>query len=74
MKLLFDENLSPRLVNLLADIFPDSTHVLHASLEAVSHPVLWEYAHQNHCILISKAVVKISACFGTISAYLLFAL
>jgi predicted nuclease of predicted toxin-antitoxin system len=27
MKLLFDENLSPKLVWLLVDIFPDSTHV-----------------------------------------------
>jgi len=25
--LLFDQNLSPRLVNLLADIYPDSAHV-----------------------------------------------
>ncbi|MFB2971179.1 DUF5615 family PIN-like protein [Aerosakkonema sp. BLCC-F183] len=28
MKLLFDHNLSPRLVNRLADIFPDSNHVI----------------------------------------------
>lgn len=27
MKLLFDRNLSPRLVNRLADLFPESTHV-----------------------------------------------
>jgi len=27
MKLLFDENLSPKLVQALADIFPDSVHV-----------------------------------------------
>ena len=27
MKLLFDENLSPRLCRLLADIYPDSAHV-----------------------------------------------
>ncbi|MBI2472649.1 MAG: DUF5615 family PIN-like protein [Planctomycetes bacterium] len=27
MKLLFDQNLSPRLVERLTDIFPNSTHV-----------------------------------------------
>ena len=27
MKLLFDQNLSPKLVNRLADLFPDSSHV-----------------------------------------------
>ena len=27
MKLLFDQNLSPRLVHLLADLYPGSTHV-----------------------------------------------
>jgi len=27
MKLLFDENLSPKLVTVLADIFPESVHV-----------------------------------------------
>jgi predicted nuclease of predicted toxin-antitoxin system len=27
VKLLFDENLAPRLVETLADLFPDSVHV-----------------------------------------------
>jgi predicted nuclease of predicted toxin-antitoxin system len=27
MKLLFDQNLSPKLVNRLADLFPGSCHV-----------------------------------------------
>jgi predicted nuclease of predicted toxin-antitoxin system len=27
MKLLFDHNLSPRLVNQLADLFPESAHL-----------------------------------------------
>ncbi|MEG3858102.1 DUF5615 family PIN-like protein [Microcoleus sp. herbarium12] len=28
MKLLFDENLSPKLPNRLSDVFPNSLHVL----------------------------------------------
>ncbi|MFB2882045.1 DUF5615 family PIN-like protein [Floridanema aerugineum] len=27
MKLLFDHNLSPRLINRLADLFPNSSHL-----------------------------------------------
>ena len=34
MKLLFDENLSPKLVRLLEDLFPDSVHVRDVGLKA----------------------------------------
>ncbi len=34
MKLLFDENLSHKLVRRLADLFPDSVHVRDAGLKA----------------------------------------
>ena len=33
MKLLFDENLSYKLVRLLADLFPDSVHVRDVGLK-----------------------------------------
>ncbi len=35
MKLLFDENLSPRPVPLLADIYSGSLHVRDAALQSV---------------------------------------
>jgi hypothetical protein len=35
MKLLFDQNLSPRLVAKLADHFPDSAHVMTHALDYV---------------------------------------
>jgi predicted nuclease of predicted toxin-antitoxin system len=35
MKLLFDHNLSPRLVRLLADLYPDSQHVFLRDLSLV---------------------------------------
>ena len=34
MKLLYDENLSPRLVRLLEDLFPNSIHVRDVGLKA----------------------------------------
>jgi predicted nuclease of predicted toxin-antitoxin system len=40
VKLLFDENLSPRLVGLLAAEYPGSTHVRDAGLMCGSQPHL----------------------------------
>lgn len=54
MKLLFDENLSPRLVRLLEDLFPDSIHVRDVGLKAAADPVVWEYAKNNRLMLVSK--------------------
>jgi predicted nuclease of predicted toxin-antitoxin system len=44
MKLLFDENLSYKLVSLLADLFPDSLHVRDAGLKAADDHLVWQYA------------------------------
>jgi predicted nuclease of predicted toxin-antitoxin system len=54
MKLLFDENLSPRLPSLLADIFPDSAHVRELNLQATTDSVIWELAKQEDFIIVSK--------------------
>lgn len=42
MKLLFDENLSPELVRLLNDLFPNSIHVRDVGLKAADDPVVWK--------------------------------
>jgi len=47
MKLLFDENLSPKLVKLLSDLFPDSVHVRDVNLQAADDSVVWKYAQDN---------------------------
>ena len=54
MKLLFDENLSHKLVRLLTDIFPHSIHVREVGLKAADDPVVWEYAKDNDLIIVSK--------------------
>lgn len=54
MKLLFDENLSPKLVLLLTDLFPNSLHVRDVGLNAADDPVVWEYAKDNNLMLVSK--------------------
>ncbi|WP_255513378.1 DUF5615 family PIN-like protein [Tychonema sp. LEGE 07203] len=44
MKLLFDENLSPKLPNRLSDIFPNSLHVRDVGMKSTIDPVVWDYA------------------------------
>ncbi|HLL73028.1 MAG TPA: DUF5615 family PIN-like protein [Pyrinomonadaceae bacterium] len=54
MKLLFDQNLSPRLVAQLFDLYPDSTHVHLAGLDQDSDQSIWEYARLNDYIVVTK--------------------
>lgn len=44
MKLLVDENLPPRLVHELGDLFPDSAHVNSVGLGHTSDEFIWEYS------------------------------
>ena len=45
MKLLFDANLSPRLVPKLSELFPGSIHVFDTNLvRYTSDEAIWEYA------------------------------
>lgn len=54
MKLLFDQNLSPRLVRALADLHPGSTHVREVGLKAADDEIVWSYAANNGFAIISK--------------------
>ncbi|NCS24103.1 MAG: hypothetical protein GPI96_06135 [Microcystis aeruginosa BS13-02] len=54
MKLLFDENLLPKLPLLLVSHFPDSTHVRDCSLKGFPDQRIWEYARINGLIIVSK--------------------
>jgi predicted nuclease of predicted toxin-antitoxin system len=54
MKLLFDENLSPRLVERLREAFPDGAHVSQLGLAAASDAAVWEYARAHDYVLVSK--------------------
>ncbi len=54
MKLLFDQNLSPKLVANLADLFPDSSHVQAAGLDRATDAEVWEYARLNAFVIVSK--------------------
>lgn len=54
MKLLFDENLSPRLARVLADLYPESTHVHERGLGSADDASIWQYAKANGFTIVSK--------------------
>ena len=54
MRLLFDENLSSRLVGALADQFPDSSHVNLVGLGGSTDQQIWAYAREHGFAVISK--------------------
>jgi predicted nuclease of predicted toxin-antitoxin system len=54
MKLLFDQNLSPYLPRLLADIYAESVHVREIDLRDADDFEIWEYAKADGYTIVSK--------------------
>jgi predicted nuclease of predicted toxin-antitoxin system len=54
MKLLFDNNLSHKLVNRLTDIFPDSSHVMDLNLDESEDSFIWKVVKENSFIIVTK--------------------
>ena len=54
MKLLFDHNLSPRLVRLLGELYPDSQHVFLLGMDQEDDRVIWDYALQNGYTIVTR--------------------
>jgi len=62
MKLLFDQNLSPRLVDRLDDVYPDSAHVMDVGLDRALDREIWTFAVDNRFAIVTK-----DADFGELS-------
>jgi predicted nuclease of predicted toxin-antitoxin system len=54
MRLLFDQNLSHRLVQRLADAYPDSSHVRDVGLARAADELVWTHAREHDFIIVSK--------------------
>jgi len=54
VKLLFDENLSPRLIKALSDLYPGSAHVEDCSLISASDDQVWRFTSKNEFIIVTK--------------------
>jgi predicted nuclease of predicted toxin-antitoxin system len=53
VKLLFDENLSRRLVRRLDDLYPGSMHVSDADLLHAPDSTIWEFAKANELVIVT---------------------
>jgi predicted nuclease of predicted toxin-antitoxin system len=54
LKLLFDQNLSPKLAVRLADLFPGSSHVLSLGLDRASDDAIWDHARDQNYAIVTK--------------------
>ena len=54
MKLLFDQNLSFKLCQTLADLFPGSSQVRLLGLAEADDRAVWQHAQANAFILVSQ--------------------
>jgi len=54
VKLFFDQNLSYRLVRLVENVFPDSSHVARHDLHRADDIDIWNFAGANQFTVVSK--------------------
>lgn len=62
MKLLFDQNLSPKLPERLNDLYPDSAHVAELGLDRAMDRDVWHFAREHRFVIVTK-----DADFGELS-------
>ena len=53
MTLLFDQNLSFRIIKRIEDIFPGSISVKEMGFDRPSDIEIWEFAKSNHCSIVT---------------------
>jgi len=53
-KLLFDNNISHRVLPRIADIFSDTTHVMLENLDESSDEKVWYFARTNNYTIVTK--------------------
>lgn len=67
MKLLFDQNLSFKLCQAVAEIFPSSMHVRLLGLSEAGDRAIWDYAGLNGFVIVSQDAdfAEMAALLGT---------
>jgi predicted nuclease of predicted toxin-antitoxin system len=53
VKLLFDQNISFRIIRILNDHFPESVQVRELHLEGATDHKIWQYAKNNDYIIVT---------------------
>ena len=54
VKLLFDANISPRLVDKLEQTYPGSAHVMNTPDLVADDKMIWDYAKSFDFVIVSK--------------------
>lgn len=54
MRLLFDQNLSPKLVGRLADLYPGSGHAQQFGLDWADDDAVWNHARDHGFVIVTK--------------------
>ena len=53
MKLLFDQNISFRVLPLIKDIFPEANQIHQLGLKDKTDREIWEYAKENNYVIVT---------------------
>jgi len=53
MKLLFDQNISYRIIKHLGKYFPESKHISQLGLVNFSDMEIWDFARKNEYIIVT---------------------
>lgn len=54
MKLLFDQNVPRKVLQLVNKRFPGSDHLIRLKLELAPDPVIWDYAREHGFTIVTK--------------------
>ncbi|MFI5343974.1 MAG: DUF5615 family PIN-like protein [Chlamydiales bacterium] len=54
MKLLFDQNISRKILSLITQKFPDSVQVYMLGLQEADDKEIWDYAKRNSYTIVTK--------------------
>jgi predicted nuclease of predicted toxin-antitoxin system len=54
VKLLFDENVSPKLPQILASEYPGSVHITSVGLRGADDQQIWDYSRAQGFVIVSK--------------------
>ena len=65
MKLLLDENLSDRIVPLILDLYPGSSHVKAHGLIHTDDLLIWSFAREHGCTIVPRTPTFISAAWSS---------
>lgn len=53
-RLLFDQNLSPKLLKRLANLYPNSDHLDLLGLGTADDTAVWDHAKRNSFVVVTK--------------------